>query len=155
MWNPQLTKGPTWSLSCPSKSRNQKMIQLMKSKKSLLLDGRTGYYWLEALQNVMSALERDLEIASEAETEHILWRDYDLIILDAGIISDLPSKISQIRWQSPEARIMVFSSAPDWKQAREVMLAGAMDYARKSLDERYMLTTLRKVLARQAPSWHP
>jgi DNA-binding NarL/FixJ family response regulator len=125
----------------------------MKSKKILLLDGRDVSYWLEALQRAVSALDGALEIVGEASIQHISWHDYDLVILDASVFSDLPSTISWIRSQDPEARIVVFSPAPDWKQAREVMLTGAIDYAPKSLDREHILSTLKKNLARQAPSW--
>jgi DNA-binding NarL/FixJ family response regulator len=129
------------------------MIQPMGSKKILMLDGRSDHYWLEVLQGAMSTLDGALEMVGEAGIQHIPWRDYDLVILDASVFSDLPSIISWIRSQDPEARIVVFSPAPAWKQAREVMLAGAIDYACKSLDREYILSTLKKNLARQAPSW--
>lgn len=120
----------------------------MKSKRILLLNGRSDRYWLRALQEAASVFDRALEVVSEARMEHIPWRDYDLIILEAGVISDLLSTISWIHSQSSGARVMVFSPAPTWKQAREVMLAGATDYARKSLDREYILSTLKKNLAR-------
>lgn len=99
----------------------------------------------------MAVLGRDLEYAGEAEMESILWCDYDVIILDAGVINDLPSTISLIRSRNAEARIVVFSSAPHWKQAREVMLAGAVDYAPKLLDSKYIFSTLTRNLAKRAP----
>lgn len=125
----------------------------MNLKKSLLLGGQGGQYWLEALRSAMAALDRELGIASEAEITQIAWCDYDLVILDAGIVSDLHAVISQIRAYNPEARIVVLSSSPDWKQAREVMLAGGVDYTRKSLDKDYILSTLKKDLAKPVPSW--
>lgn len=153
MWSPQVREVPTWSLSCPSRIRDRQMIEPMNSKKILLLDGRSDHYWLKTLQGATSALDRALEIVSEAEMEHIPWRDYDLIILDAGVISDLLSTISWIHLQNSGASVVVFSPAPTWKQAREVMLAGATDYARKSLDREHILSTLKKNLARRAPPW--
>jgi DNA-binding NarL/FixJ family response regulator len=129
------------------------MIQPMKLKGFLLLDGRDDHHWLRALQEAASALDRALEVVSEAEREHIRWRDYDLIILDAGVVSDLVSTIHWIHLQDSGARVVVLSSAPTWKQAREVMLAGAMDYARKSLNREHILSTLKRNLTGRAPSW--
>jgi DNA-binding NarL/FixJ family response regulator len=129
------------------------VIQPVKPKKILLLNGRDDHYWLEALQKAVSALDRALEIVSEAKMKYILWHDYDLVILKTDVISDLLSIISRIRSQDPEARIVVFSPAPGWKQAREVMLAGAMDYAPKSLDREDVLSTIKKNLARRTTSW--
>lgn len=125
----------------------------MSLKKSLLLGDQGGHYWLETLRSAMSVLDRELGIAGEDEMKQIVWRDYDLVILDAGAISDLPTVISQIRVYNSEARILVFSSSPDWKQAREVILAGGVDYTRKSLNEEYILSTLKKNLAKPSPPW--
>ena len=125
------------------------MIQPMRLKRLLLLDGQDDHHWLRALMGAASALDRALEVASEAEREHIPWRDYDLIILDAGVVSDLVSTIHWIHLQDSEARVVVLSSAPTWKQAREVMLAGAIDYTRKSLDREHILSTLKRNLTRR------
>lgn len=153
MWSPRVIEGLTWSSFCPLRTRDRQVIQPMKPKRILLLDGRDDHYWLRALQEAASALDRTLEIVSEARIEHISWHDYDLIILDAGVISDLVSTIQRIHSQDSGARIMVFSPAPTWKQAREVMLARAVDYARKLLDREHILSTLKKNLARRASSW--
>ena len=125
----------------------------MKPAKVLLLDGRDASHWSRALDRAVSKLDGTLEVFDVSSARSVSWQDYDLLILDAGAIQDLPSTISQIRLQDPEARVVVFSPAPTWKQAREVMLAGAADYARKSLDKAYILSTLQKNLARRAPSW--
>jgi DNA-binding NtrC family response regulator len=153
VWNPRVTKGPRWSSPCLSRSSNRSSISPMKSKKILLIDGRDTSYWLGALDRAVSTLDRTLEVFNASSAQPISWRDYDLIILDAGVIQDLRSTISQIRLRDPEARVVVFSPAPTWKQAREVMLAGAADYAGKSLDKSYVLSTLQKNLTRRAPSW--
>jgi DNA-binding NarL/FixJ family response regulator len=143
----------TWLLHCLAKHGKSVSDMAMSFKKSLLLGGQGGHYWLEALRSAMADLDRDLGIASEAEIDQIEWRDYDLVLLDAGVVGDLPAVISQIREHNPEARIIVFSSSPDWKQAREVMLAGGVDYTRKSLDREYISSTLKKNLAKPAPPW--
>jgi DNA-binding response OmpR family regulator len=125
----------------------------MRLKRLLLLDGRDDQHWLRALQRAASALDGTLDVVDEAEREHIRWGNYDLIILDAGVVSDLVSMIHWIHLQDSEAHVVVLSSAPTWKQAREVMLAGAMDYARKSLNREHVLSTLKRNLTRRAPPW--
>ena len=120
----------------------------MSLKKSLLLEGQRDHYWLASLRSALSALNRDLVVVSEAEMSRISWCEYDPIILEAGGITNLAFNISLIHLQNPQARIVVFSPSPDWKEAREAMLAGAADYARKSLNEDYILRTLRKSLDR-------
>jgi DNA-binding NarL/FixJ family response regulator len=129
------------------------MIQPVKLKKILLLDGRGDHYWLEVLRCTVSALDRVLEVVGEAEMNHIQWYDYDLIILDTSVIGNLFSVISQIRSQDPQARIVIFSPVPTWKQARDIMLTGAIDYAPKSLEKENLLSTLKRNLVKRAPSW--
>lgn len=125
----------------------------MKSKKILLLGNRDDHYWLRILEEAISTLNGVLEIADEASVHTVSWHDHDLVILDASVFGDLASTVRCIRSRNPEARVVVFSPAPTWKQAREVMLAGAKDYARKSLDRANILSTLEKNLAAQAPFW--
>lgn len=120
----------------------------MATNKSLLVNGKSGQHWLKTLNRVMSLLERDLEIANVFDKEQIFWRDYDLIILDASIVKDLVSTIKEICSQHAQARILVFSSAPDWKEARDVILAGAVDYTKKISDDKYVLLTIEKALAK-------
>jgi len=125
------------------------MIQSTEPKKVLVLDSQSDPYWLEILRGAVSALRGAIEVVSATDAQRMRWRDYDLIILDAGVFSDLLSIIAWILSQDPEARIVVFSPAPSWKQAREVMLAGATDYARKSLHTEHILSTLKKNWTRQ------
>ncbi|HLF29019.1 MAG TPA: hypothetical protein VJG32_22050 [Anaerolineae bacterium] len=124
----------------------------MTTKRILLLDGRDGSYWMDTLRSAACTLDGAIEVVDEASLPDIHWQDYDLVILNSSVSSDLPSTISWIRSQDPTAQIVVFSSAPAWKQAREVMLAGAIDYAHKSLNKEYILSTLERNLARQASS---
>lgn len=121
----------------------------MKSKKILLLNGQDTCYWFKSLDETISALDGILKTINAANIQSIIWHDYDLIILDAGIFQDLSSTISQIRMQDPKAQIVVFSATPTWKQAREVILAGAADYSRKSLDKEHILFTIARSLTRK------
>jgi DNA-binding NarL/FixJ family response regulator len=119
----------------------------METKDVLLLDGQSGQSWIKALKKIVSSLGYDLVISSVKNKDHIPWPDFDLIIVDAGSISDLTATIKMILEKDPVAKIIVFTPTPKYKQAREVMLAGSADYIRKSHDERYLHEALTKILS--------
>lgn len=122
------------------------MAQSPKPVKILLLDGHDDLRWLSVLQDVVSTLPGSVELGSVTDIQDVRWSDYDLVLLDAGACSDLVSAIGAIHAQDPSARVVVLSAAPTWKEARELMPAGAVDYARKSLDREDLLATLRRSL---------
>ena len=124
-------------------------------KRSLLVSTGTGDGWLNRLRKAVLALGANVELITESEVRNTRLVDFDLVVLDAAATSDLHSMISAIRLQDPEARIVVFSSVDDWKRAREVMLAGAVDYAVKSSDERELVSTLKQCLLRPVPPLMP
>jgi DNA-binding NtrC family response regulator len=121
--------------------------------KILLIEGTSDLHWVNILRRAISRLGKSLVTMGVAEIERkTSWKDFELIIFDAKIARGLPQIISQIRSQTPDARIIVFSSAPEWKEATEVMLAGALDYERKPLVEKDVLLILRKNLLRIPPN---
>jgi len=120
-------------------------------KRSLLVSTGAGDGWLSRLRKAVLALGADVELITESEVRNTRLRDFDLVLLDASAINDLQSVISAIRFEVPEVRVIVFSSVDDWKRAREVMLAGAVDYAVKSLNEREIVSTLKRCLLRPVP----
>lgn len=121
----------------------------MKLSKSILLGSHRPQDRWEALRRALATLGNEVEVASQASMPQIGWINYDLVVLEVGFIRDLRATIAVIRRENPDARIIVFSASPDWKEAREAMLAGAVEYARKSLDYETVLTTLKKRLDKQ------
>jgi DNA-binding NtrC family response regulator len=119
----------------------------------LLVNGRSGRRWLESLQEAVSALGGTLETVDEGNTEAFDWEGYDLVILDAGILNDLLEVLRRVRSAGAATRVVVFSPVPDWKQAREVMLGGAIDYACKSSEREPILSTLKENLKKKASPW--
>lgn len=101
------------------------------------------------MRKAVEDLKREPVLATTTTIDEVPWGDYDLVILDAGAVGDLVKVISQIRARNAEARIILFSSSPTWEQAREAMLAGAVDYAPKVLRHNYILDVIRRGLSRQ------
>ena len=118
----------------------------MKSKKSLLINGQADRQWSDILSRIIVELNFEINISDYSDNKKIIWEEYELIVLDASIFGDLVEIISQIRSKNNRACVIVFSSAPDWKQAREVLLAGAADYSRKTEEVKYLSSTIERNL---------
>lgn len=118
----------------------------MKRKKFLLLDGQSGKYWLKTLDSAITSLGGELIVRNIMLKERLDWGEYDYVILDAGTVAIIPEAIKEIREKNQSIKAIVVSAAPRWDQAREAILAGAVDYVRKESDIRYLTEALSKVL---------
>jgi len=139
----------TSASTCPPNSICIPVTESPKTNKALLLGGPEDRTWEEYLRKAVEDLDRELTLATETPFNEVPWSDYDLVILDDGIAGDFAQMISQIHARNPEARIILFSSSPSWEQAREVMLAGAVDYAPKELRHNYILGVIKRALSRR------
>lgn len=102
--------------------------------------------WISALQRALSSLG-ELHILPEGQAVAAIERsDYDLVLVDAGMVDNAALLVARLRARSDRARVLVFSSAPTWRRARELLLAGAMDYVRKTLDEEEMRYLIESIL---------
>jgi DNA-binding NtrC family response regulator len=82
---------------------------------------------------------------------------YEIIIVDVGAVGDrqFPSLVRHIRRKQREARIVVASAAPTWRQAKNAFQSGAIDYVWKSLEKKELLTLFQEVLRKRLPPWQP
>lgn len=107
--------------------------------------------WISALQRALSSLGK-LEILAEDRAVAAIERsDYDLVLVDAGMVENATLLVARIRARSDRARVLVFSSTPTWRRARDLLLAGAMDYVRKTLDEEELRYLIESVLGLPLP----
>ena len=115
----------------------------------LFIKGQNGNDWFSTLSRAASDLGRSVTWIDHAQAgESLRFQDYELAILDANTISDPVAAVRAIRSSAPQVRIVVVSSTPHWKQARELLLGGATDYVRKVDDETAIQHMLRKNLSR-------
>ncbi len=107
------------------------------------INGQGDRQWIEALRQAVHSLgEPFVPMDHRHLPEKLL--ECDLIILDAGAIGDdLSSLVRQIRLSDTRVRVVVVSAAPHWKEARQILLAGATDYVRKENDKEAILGILR------------
>ena len=80
---------------------------------------------------------------------------YEIIIIDAGAAGEKSSPlIRQIQELRCDAKVVVASAAPTWRQAKEAFEMGAIDYFRKSLNEKELLSTFREI-SKKHTMWQP
>ncbi len=120
-------------------------------KRCMLISESRRDLWLAVLRSALSELGHELVIIPKLQIARPHQGDYDLVIVDAAVTNDLRSLISVMRSRDPTVRIVVFSSVDDWTWAREAMLAGAVDYTLKSLDESRIVVTLKRDLLQRVP----
>jgi len=121
----------------------------------LLINGSCDHYWREVLEEVLAPLGT-LEVSREEEAiKLVLLSSYDLILVDATAVGNVPLLVARIRAQRPEARIVVATASPTWARAREAFQSGATDYIRKSLNREEILSAVQTALVKILPPWPP
>lgn len=112
-------------------------------------------YWIPILEKAPLPLGSIKYCKVSKVLKHISGQKHELIILDATNINDTPELVTSIRRIFPEARIIVATSSPTWKLAREVFYAGAIDFVRKTTDQEAILTAIENALKKTPPKTIP
>lgn len=117
----------------------------------LISNCEEDHHWCRLLREALTPLG-PLEIQCEEAALGCLSQNcYDLIVVDASTIGDVPQLMCRLRNSQPEARIVVVTASPTWRRAREAFQAGAIDYIRKSLNQKKLLSAFKDILARVPP----
>lgn len=102
--------------------------------------------WTAALQAALQPLG-ELHIVSESDAvQAICDRTYDVVIIDAGQVSEPFELTGRLRQFNPETQVIIATASPTWQRARQALRAGAVDYIRKSLDEKDLRGDIQAVL---------
>jgi len=115
----------------------------MTEKKTLLITSMENLAWYKELESVIQSLNGQIEPLSYLKISKIDWGKYDLVFLDLANINDPITLIQSINQRFPEVTIVAFSPVPRWKQAREMMHAGANDYLARSGEFDYLYQALK------------
>jgi DNA-binding NtrC family response regulator len=120
-------------------------------KRFLLVDGEGDRLWREALGQALKSWG-ELDVCGEDEAiESILHRQYHLVIVDASEVQNVPLLVSRIRAHRPDTSVMVATTSPTWRRAREAFRSGASDYFRKSLDQETLTKRVEMALEKAPP----
>jgi len=119
---------------------------MMQKNSFLLIGNLCESYWHQTLKEALSNIG-SLEIQSEESSlSLVLKKNFSLIIVDAGGVYNPSCLVSRIREVQPDARIVVMTASPTWKQAREMFYAGVTDYMRKLPNKDELLPSFQEVL---------
>ena len=115
----------------------------------LVIGQNTKSLWLREVHNVLCRLGKvELKESSEIFLQ-IPHLDFDLVVIDAHQADeDVVALVELLHCQEPRRPIIVGTMSPTWRRARQVFLAGATDYIRKSFDSDITLTQFKNVLDR-------
>jgi DNA-binding NarL/FixJ family response regulator len=114
----------------------------------LLVAAGEGSPWAETVREAVGPLGK-LETATAADALALVAaEDYSMVIVDAGAADDPTSLVAALRRAAPSAPLVVVTASPTWQSAKEVFMAGASDYIRKSHDAPALAATLRDILAK-------
>lgn len=118
--------------------------------------------WREVLEHALQPLGNLTMIDNEeggliaVQKKLEMGEKYEIIIIDVGTVGGRSSSlVRQIREEQHEAKVVVATTAPTWRQAKEFFQVGAIDYVRKSQDEKQVLLTFQEVLRKKLPPWQP
>ena len=78
---------------------------------------------------------------------------YKIVALDATYIDNVERRVSQLRSEQPDRRIVVLTAAPNWQSARAAFEAGAIDYLPKTLDQSQIRKTFKELKRKRLPPW--
>jgi DNA-binding NarL/FixJ family response regulator len=73
----------------------------------------------------------------------------DVVIVDAGGVSSPPQAVARILELRKEAKVVVITASPQWKVAKAVIVAGALDYLEKSLSQQEFEQVFRQLLSNE------
>jgi DNA-binding NtrC family response regulator len=118
----------------------------MNPSAPFLLIGRSGTLWQEVLQASLGKLD---VMERKALDSHAL--NYKLYVIDATYVQDASNTVRLIRSKDPKARVLVVTSSPTWKIARDVLKAGAVDYVKKSLNKEAVDIIIQKAMEKMPP----
>jgi DNA-binding NtrC family response regulator len=106
--------------------------------------------WLQTLKSSFQPLGQ-LDITPD---HGMLWQiqrqTYSLIIVDAPEVRrDVAQLVGELHQEQPSIPIVVVTTSPTWQRARQIFLAGATDYLRKTLDQEQFLETCCVILKKE------
>ncbi len=131
----------------------EKRIEMKPQTHILLVGYRAEEGWNRILAEAVKTIGKVRSIR-ENEVDLITHASYDLIIVDASLVSEAAPLIRRIRPLQPRARILVVTASPAWQMAREALKAGANDYISKLYDKRELQAAVKSTLAQPPARFH-
>jgi DNA-binding response OmpR family regulator len=103
--------------------------------KFLLIGQNINPVWLDCLKLALQQWG-EVQIVAPLDIFHHNMQNYGLILIEANASADMELYIARVKGIAPGAKIVIFSAAPNWEEAKRVLLAGASDYIKQTLNEK-------------------
>jgi DNA-binding NtrC family response regulator len=147
-----VAQGPTghpWCWNFLSRPRERRTGVVIEN--SFLIISEEDSSWLSVVAVALAPFGR-LQVASlEKALDLIRQQPWRMIIVDAADVDHPSALVARIRAICPEARVVVATASPTWRQTREAFRAGATDYIRKSLSKVGLQEVLAEALNKTPP----
>ncbi len=109
-------------------------------KRFLLVNGAQEDPWHGVIEEALSKLGSLRVCKTNDVTELLREQIFDVVIIDATTVKDIPLFVARLRLLSRDAKIVVTTALPTWEQAREIFYVGAADYIPKSLNKQELFS---------------
>lgn len=112
----------------------------------LLITNAGETTWLTAFEQTLSRLG-DLRVTTEKEaTETFSKWSYELVIIDSATVEEPLSLAQKLQSRKPDTRIAVMTTVPTWREARDILRAGIVDYFPRTLPSQELFITIKTML---------
>jgi DNA-binding response OmpR family regulator len=114
----------------------------------LLIGETPDSSWSTSVCQALASLGPTDMLPEREAIERSAHHNYQMIIIDAGAVADLAAVIIKLRQTSPIVPLVVATASPTWQTAKEVLMTGANDCIRKSVDPVKLSAMFQEILSR-------
>ncbi len=114
----------------------------------IISDVQNENYW----KPIVDVIRRRIGTGKIVDERIILQQNicprFDLSVVDASNLARIPEIVQFLHLKEPGGKIIIVSTTPTWKKAREAFQIGATDYIQKRADPNEMASELEAVLSK-------
>lgn len=112
----------------------------------LIISDKDDQRWQQIVEDTLSVIGITKICTPDEVFSIVEKQSFHLIIINALNVKSLLVILNQLSKIQPNAKFIIATATPTWKEAKEVFYAGANDYIRKSSDPNEILTVAQKAL---------
>ncbi len=113
----------------------------------MVISDKPDSFWSTIVNEALVPLGKLRFFSEKKALAQVRKHTYDLIIIASGDIEgDVVALVQRLKILCPKTPVVVTTNSPTWHRAREVFLAGATDYTRRTLNKDQNLSFFKKIL---------
>ncbi len=107
----------------------------MTKKKIVILSNNDESPWLTAVNHALIPLGNTTIWTEKDALKQFRRTKFDLLLIDASSVdNDIASLVQLLHLENEWVPIVVATTSPTWRRARDILLAGASDYIGRSFE---------------------